>query len=174
MTVFYHFSLVQFLSYIQGDVANEVETEQIVHDSAVSSFHAGRFSSFVQMRGSVPGHWSQDLTKMVPKPTISCDLTDPFAETPGSFDKSFSNCAGYRLSFLFDVYSFSGAHFNELLKRYGSPIIILNLVKNREKKKHESTLSDELNGAVKYLNQFLPPEHNIQYISFDMARVNKG
>ncbi|XP_043270839.1 polyphosphoinositide phosphatase isoform X2 [Venturia canescens] len=132
-----------------GDVANEVETEQIVHDSAVSSFHAGRFSSFVQMRGSVPGHWSQDLTKMVPKPTISCDLTDPFAETPG-------------------------AHFNELLKRYGSPIIILNLVKNREKKKHESTLSDELNAAVKYLNQFLPPEHHIQYISFDMARVNKG
>lgn len=27
--------------------------------------------------------------------------------------------------------------------------------------------------AVKYLNQFLPPEHHIQYISFDMARMNK-
>jgi hypothetical protein len=61
-----------------------------------------------------------------------------------------------------------------LLKRYGSPIIILNLVKNRERKKHESTLSEEINMAVKYLNQFLPSEHNIQYISFDMARKNKG
>lgn len=59
------------------------------------------------------------------------------------------------------------------MKRYGSPIIILNLVKKREKKKHESTLSEELSMAVKYLNQFLPPEHHIQYISFDMARMSK-
>lgn len=66
-----------------------------------------------------------------------------------------------------------GAHFNQLLKRYGSPIIILNLVKKREKKKHESTLSEELSMAVKYLNQFLPFEHHIQYISFDMARMSK-
>ncbi|XP_029042944.2 polyphosphoinositide phosphatase isoform X1 [Osmia bicornis bicornis] len=131
-----------------GDVANEVETEQIVHDSGVSSLSKGRFSTFVQMRGSVPGHWSQDVSKMVPKPTITCDLADPYVET-------------------------AGAHFNQLLKRYGSPIIILNLVKKREKKKHESTLSEELSMAVKYLNQFLPPEHHIQYISFDMARMNK-
>ncbi|XP_066600542.1 polyphosphoinositide phosphatase [Prorops nasuta] len=131
-----------------GDVANEVETEQIVHDSGVSSLSKGRFSSFVQMRGSVPGHWSQDVSKMVPKPTITCDLADPYFET-------------------------AGAHFNQLFKRYGSPIIILNLVKKREKKKHESTLSEELSNAVKYLNQFLSPQHHIQYISFDMARMTK-
>ncbi|KYN11709.1 Polyphosphoinositide phosphatase [Trachymyrmex cornetzi] len=137
-----------FIGQSNGDVANEVETEQIVHDSGVSSLSKGRFSSFVQMRGSVPAHWSQDVSKMVPKPTITCDLSDPYVET-------------------------AGAHFNQLLKRYGSPIIILNLVKKREKKKHESTLSEELSMAVKYLNQFLPPEHHIQYISFDMARMSK-
>ncbi|XP_044594224.1 polyphosphoinositide phosphatase isoform X1 [Cotesia glomerata] len=132
-----------------GDVANEVETEQIVYDSAVSSLHSGRFTSFVQMRGSVPGNWSQDISKMVPKPTISCDLADPF-------------------------YEIAGAHFNQLLQRYGTPTIILSLVKKREKKKHESTLSDELTSAVKYLNQFLAPENQLQYVSFDMARMNKG
>ena len=68
---------------MKGDVANEVETEQIVHDSGVSSLSKGRFSSFVQMRGSVPGHWSQDVSKMVPKPTITCDLADPYVETAG-------------------------------------------------------------------------------------------
>jgi hypothetical protein len=47
-------------------------------------------------------------------------------------------------------------------------------VKKREKKKHESMLSEEFSTAVKYLNQFLPPNHHIQYISFDMARMNKG
>lgn len=67
-----------------------------------------------------------------------------------------------------------GAHFNKLLQRYGSPIIILNLVKEREKKKHESMLSGEYLSAITYLNQFLPPDHHIQYVHFDMARMNKG
>ncbi|RZB38789.1 polyphosphoinositide phosphatase, partial [Asbolus verrucosus] len=133
----------------QGDVANEVETEQMVHDSGVSSFNQSHFTSFVQMRGSIPGHWRQDMGKMVAKPAITMDLYDPYAET-------------------------AGAHFNELLKRYGAPIVILNLVKQRERKKQERLLSDELSSAIKYLNQFLPPEYQIIYKTFDMARKNKG
>lgn len=108
-----------------------------------------RFSSFVQMRGSIPSYWSQDISKMVPKPAISIDLSDPYAEIPAK-------------------------HFNNLMRRYGSPIMILNLVKKREKKKHESLLTDVISNAVKYLNQFLPPEHAIQYFHLDMARMNKG
>ncbi|XP_073975881.1 polyphosphoinositide phosphatase FIG4 [Rhodnius prolixus] len=133
-----------------GDVANEVETEQLVEDMGVSSWPTcPRISSFVQMRGSVPGHWSQDTTKIVPKPTISYDIADPFAETPGR-------------------------HFKQLFDRYGAPIIVLNLVKQREKKKHESTLSEQFSSDIKYLNQFLPPNKAIQYVTFDMARKNKG
>lgn len=89
------------------------------------------------------------MGKMVAKPAITIDFYDPFAET-------------------------SGAHFNELLKRYGAPVIILNLVKQRERKKQEKILSDELSSAIKYLNQFLPVEHQIIYKTFDMARKNKG
>lgn len=89
------------------------------------------------------------MGKMVAKPAITIDFYDPFAET-------------------------SGAHFNELLKRYGAPVIILNLVKQRERKKQEKIVSDELSSAVKYLNQFLPNEHQIIYKTFDMARKNKG
>lgn len=125
-----------------GDVANEVETEQIVVDG-------NRFCSFVQMRGSVPSHWSQDISKMVPKPPISLDLPDPFCET-------------------------SGKHFDRLLYHYGSPIIILNLVKKREKRKHESLLSEEMLSNVKYLNQFLSPQLKIKYFHFDMARKSRG
>lgn len=132
-----------------GDVANEVETEQMVHDSGVSSFTQSHYTSFVQMRGSIPGHWKQEMGKMVAKPAITIDFYDPFAET-------------------------AGAHFNELLKRYGAPIVILNLVKQRERKKQEGLLSDELSSAVKYLNQFLPVEYQIVYKTFDMARKNKG
>lgn len=60
-----------------------------------------------------------------------------------------------------------------MYKRYGSPTVIINLVKKREKKVHESQLSDHLVSAVKYLNKFLPPSNHIQYTHFDMARMNK-
>ena len=39
-----------FLSKKQGDVANEVETEQIVVDSSISSFTKSNATSFVQVR----------------------------------------------------------------------------------------------------------------------------
>lgn len=42
------FSSVTFVTF-QGDVANEVETEQLVYDAHVSSVHLGRFTSFVQV-----------------------------------------------------------------------------------------------------------------------------
>lgn len=95
-----------------GDVANAVETEQIVSDGR-------RLSSFVQFRGSVPARWSQDISKMVPKPPISLDIPDPYAET-------------------------AGKHFEKLLFHHGSPVIVLNLVKKREKRKYESILPEEI------------------------------
>ncbi|KAK9870183.1 hypothetical protein WA026_006270 [Henosepilachna vigintioctopunctata] len=136
-------------SNFQGDVANEVETEQMVHDSGVSSLLDGHFTSFVQMRGSIPGHWKQDMGKMVAKPAITLDLQDPYAET-------------------------AAMHFNELFKRYGAPIVVLNLVKQRERKFQERLLSNLLSNSIKYLNQFLLMENQIIYKTFDMARKNKG
>ena len=132
-----------------GDVANEVETEQIVFDSTVSSFKNGRFTSFVQLRGSVPSHWSQDVSKMVPKPLITLDIADPIFRTPG-------------------------IHFNDLHKRYGSPICVLNLVKIREKRPHETVLSNEFIESIKYLNMFIPKAHAIKHIPFDMACFNRS
>uniref|UniRef100_A0A8D3DCV8 SAC domain-containing protein n=1 Tax=Scophthalmus maximus TaxID=52904 RepID=A0A8D3DCV8_SCOMX len=133
----------------EGDVANEVETEQIVHDASVMSFTAGSYSSYVQVRGSVPLYWSQDISTMMPKPPIRLDQADPYAHI-------------------------AALHFDQMLQRFGSPIIILNLVKKREKRKHEKILSEELYPAVINLNQFLPPEHCIEYIAWDMARYTKS
>ncbi|XP_026856708.1 polyphosphoinositide phosphatase [Electrophorus electricus] len=133
----------------EGDVANEVETEQIIHDASVMSFMAGSYSSYVQVRGSVPLYWSQDISTMMPKPPIRLDQADPYAHV-------------------------AALHFDQMLQRFGSPIIILNLVKKREKRKHEKILSEELYPAITNLNQFLPPEHCIDYIAWDMARYTKS
>lgn len=60
-----------FFNFFKGDVANEVETEQIVYDASLTSFQRGRYTSYLQCRGSVPGLWSQDISSMVPKPPIT-------------------------------------------------------------------------------------------------------
>ncbi|XP_016095765.1 polyphosphoinositide phosphatase [Sinocyclocheilus grahami] len=44
----------------------------------------------------------------------------------------------------------------------------------REKRKHEKILSEEFYPAITNLNQFLPPEHGIEYIAWDMARYTKS
>jgi len=133
----------------QGDVANEVETEQIVNLAEVQDWNRGSFTSFVQMRGSIPLSWSQDVRQIVPKPPIGIDDVDPFCKV-------------------------SGEHFNKMLKRFGSPIIIFNLIKKKERRVHESMLGIEFEKALKYLNQFLPTEHRLEYIHFDMARVSRS
>ncbi|XP_014670628.1 PREDICTED: polyphosphoinositide phosphatase-like isoform X2 [Priapulus caudatus] len=132
-----------------GEVANDVETEQILHDASVQSFHDGHFTSYTQLRGSIPAFWSQDITNMVPKPPITLDLVDPYLSS-------------------------AGKHFNSLLKRYGSPVIVFNLVKKKEKRRHESILQQEIVSTLSYLNQFLPSQHSLQYVGFDMARVSKS
>ena len=50
-----------------GKVANDVEVEQIIHEEGCGE---GNFSSYVQVRGSIPTYWSQDLTMTMPKPPI--------------------------------------------------------------------------------------------------------
>ena len=68
------------------------------------------------MRGSVPAFWHQDTSTMVPKPPIVISRSDPY-------------------------YSTAALHFNSLMSQYGSPIYILNLVKN---KVHSYSISIQL------------------------------
>ncbi|RKO96717.1 hypothetical protein CXG81DRAFT_9606, partial [Caulochytrium protostelioides] len=141
----------------EGYVANDVETEQIVADATTSALfnphhrECGRSpaTSFVQHRGSIPLYWSQENTNLAPKPPIQLDVVDPF-------------CAAAAL------------HFDHLLHRYGGPIIILNLIKRKEKIKRESLLMDEFAATVSYLNQHLPPKNQMRYIAWDMARASKS
>ncbi|XP_018655511.1 suppressor of actin (sac)-related [Schistosoma mansoni] len=127
-----HFAGRRFLKRgvnLVGDVANEVETEQIVHDSSYSFLRHGRVSSYVQMRGSVPLFWSQESSKVVVgRPPLEILRDDPFYES-------------------------MGLHFASLLKRHGSPVIVLNLMKKREKRQFETTLSDRFERGITYLSQ---------------------
>ncbi|KAI5212126.1 hypothetical protein AUEXF2481DRAFT_34459 [Aureobasidium subglaciale EXF-2481] len=139
-----------------GFVANDVETEQIVSEMLTTSFHAPgpkmfsnpNYTSYVHHRGSIPLYWTQDNSGVSPKPDIDVNMTDPF-------------------------YQPAAMHFDNLFKRYGCPIYVLNLIKSRERTARESKLLTEFQNALAYLNQFLPDSKKIQYKAFDMSRAAK-
>lgn len=154
----HHFAGARFLKRgvnDRGNVANEVETEQIVSDMLTTSFHDPkygffgnpRYTSFVQHRGSIPLYWTQDLNRL-PKPPIEINLSDPF-------------------------YQSSAIHFNNLFQRYGLPVVILNLIKTKEKQPRELKLNNSFENCIKYLNQFLPCDKKLRYHSFDMSKHSK-
>ncbi|GJJ09043.1 hypothetical protein Clacol_003265 [Clathrus columnatus] len=85
---------------------------------------------------------------MNPKPPIEITVVDPF-------------------------YTAAALHFDSLLKRYGAPVMILNLIKSREPQPRESKLLHEYGHCVSYLNQFLPDGKKMIYIAWDMSRAYK-
>jgi hypothetical protein len=74
---------------VNGDVANDVETEQIVWDTNGSlDMLVGKFTGYVQRRGSVPLRWSQapqqrPAVVMAKPPPIHIDFADPYAACVG-------------------------------------------------------------------------------------------
>ncbi|KAJ1675872.1 phosphatidylinositol-3,5-bisphosphate 5-phosphatase [Spiromyces aspiralis] len=137
----------------EGYVANEVETEQIVNTIGVgvgagSDFRS--YTSFVQHRGSIPLNWSQDTSTMAPKPPIELTVRDPYY------------VQAYR-------------HFVQLIERYGGPIIVLNLIKTKERYKRESLLGEEFSECIRHINQYLGSgKRKIRYIGWDMSKAKKN
>ncbi|XP_057973456.1 phosphatidylinositol-3-phosphatase SAC1 isoform X2 [Malania oleifera] len=132
----------------RGRVANDVETEQIVLNEE-AGLCKGRMSSVVQMRGSIPLFWSQEASRFSPKPDIILQRYDP-------------------------TYQSTKLHFEDLAKRYGNPIIVLNLIKTVEKRPREMMLRREFANAVGYLNQILSEENHLKFIHWDFHKFAKS
>ncbi|KAN0140820.1 SacI homology domain containing protein [Lactarius tabidus] len=147
----------------EGNVANEVETEQIVSEALTTPFYYPqpryssdeaprrpnpRYTSYVQYRGSIPIYWMQEQNNMTPRPPIEISVVDPF-------------------------FTAAARHFDDLFARYGAPIMILNLIKKREPQPRESKLLEEYTHCVNFLNQFLPEGKKMVYHAWDMSRAYK-
>eukprot|EP01026_Neomeris_dumetosa_P025902 TRINITY_DN21231_c0_g1_i2.p1 TRINITY_DN21231_c0_g1~~TRINITY_DN21231_c0_g1_i2.p1 ORF type:complete len:842 (-),score=65.31 TRINITY_DN21231_c0_g1_i2:676-3201(-) len=112
-----------------GRVANFVETEQVVVvNQKQNDEEAPRISSMVQIRGSVPLFWTQKASTFQPRPEI-------------------------RLRQIHETqYQTTLKHFNRLEKEYGKPIVVLNLLRQKERNPRESILRDEFTEAVSFIN----------------------
>ncbi|WCJ39343.1 Phosphoinositide phosphatase family protein [Euphorbia peplus] len=131
----------------KGRVANDVETEQIVFEDVPDEYPV-QISSVVQHRGSIPLFWSQETSRLNIKPDIMLSRKD-------------QNYEATRL------------HFENLVKRYGNPIIILNLIKTHEKKPRESILRAEFAHAIRHINKGLSEENRLRFLHWDLNRQSR-
>lgn len=120
-----------------------------LHAPGPKLYASPNYTSYVQHRGSIPLHWTQDNTGVTPKPPIELNFIDPF-------------------------YSAAALHFDNLFERYGAPVYVLNLVKAKERTPRESKLLLEFTDAINYLNQFLPADKKIIHKPWDMSRASKS
>ncbi|KAL2539056.1 Phosphoinositide phosphatase SAC2 [Abeliophyllum distichum] len=132
----------------KGRVANDVETEQIVLED-VPEGSPIQISSVVQNRGSIPLFWSQETSRLNIKPDITLSQKD-------------------------DKYEATKLHFENLVKRYGNPIIILNLIKTREKKPRESILRAEFANAIEFINKDLTGENRLKFLHWDLNKYSRN
>jgi len=51
------------------------------------------------------------------------------------------------------VYKATRMHFQDLMERYGGPIVVLDLVKQSEKREREVIVGNEYRHAIEYLNR---------------------
>lgn len=130
----------------RGKVANDVEHEQIIHDETPGA--DGVFSSYLQVRGSIPTYWTQESSVTMPKPPIVLNRVDP-------------------------TYHATQLHFEDLIERYGCPIVVVDLVKQSEKREREVIIGNEYRHAIDYLNQSIDDEHKIRYCALDYSHISK-
>ncbi|CAD7923797.1 unnamed protein product, partial [Amoebophrya sp. A120] len=103
-----------------GHCGNEVESEQILCHPGIRSI-----LSFVQLRASVPLFWGQESTAMAFKPPIVYPKED------------------------IDLQA-TRRHLGDLLSRYGSPLVVLNLMRNSAGT-DEQTLSAKMKTCLEKL-----------------------
>ncbi|KAK4373821.1 hypothetical protein RND71_004498 [Anisodus tanguticus] len=128
----------------KGRVANDVETEQIVFEDVPEGSPVG-VSAVVQNRGSIPLFWSQETSRLNIKPDIILSRKD----------------------FKFEA---AKLHFEDLVQRYGNPIIILNLIKTQEKRPRETILRAEFANAIEFINKDLPKDDRLRFFHFDINK----
>lgn len=121
-----------------GNVSNFVETEQIVS-------HGDSYSSYVQIRGSIPLLWKQEANiKYKPKPTLkNVDSGGKAGLSQMSFEK----------------------HFDSLFEQYGS-VTAISLIDN---KGSEASLCEAFKEAVELMSN--PKLH---FVPWDFHSKTKG
>ena len=132
----------------RGHAANDVETEQLLHDRSSGDAREGQFVSYVTMRASIPVHWTQESNPIIAQPAIVMQKLDPLHRS-------------------------TRLHLQDVWRRYGSPVVLLNLVKQSEQRKREVIIGTAYGEAVEFINQWIAEPHRLDYLAWDFKKVAK-
>lgn len=133
--------------YLKRGINEQGHVANEVEVEQIVEADPGGLSSFVQVRGSIPAFWSQETSATVPKPPI----------------KRYKHDASL---------SAARMHFRNLFARYGDRVVVLNLVRQFERRPRESLLGDEYFDTVQALNLGL--DLKIVYEALDFKRASKA
>ena len=101
------------------------------------------------MRASIPVHWTQESNPIIAQPAIVIQKVDP-------------------------LHLSTRTHIQDLWRRYGSPLLALNLTKQHERRKRECIIGTAFGESIQFINQFLPAQHAIDYLAWDFKKVSKS
>ncbi|CAI0473105.1 unnamed protein product [Linum tenue] len=96
-----------------------------------------------------------------------------FEDSPEGHSVQISSVVQNRVSKKDKAYEATRLHFENLAKRYGNPIIILNLIKTHETKPRESILRAEFASAIRFLNMSLPKENRLRFLHWDLNKHSR-
>ncbi|CDZ98337.1 Putative phosphoinositide phosphatase [Phaffia rhodozyma] len=165
-----------------GDVANEVETEQIVSEPTTTPFHCPtpRFSNLSPQSVAIDSRIGNDTAPSIPLKHSNPNYTS-YVQYRGSIPLLWSQDTSgsqfrppIEINVVDPYFSAAARHFNQLLKTYGGRVIIVNLIKAKEAVPREMKLLAEFTQCIEYLNQFLPEDAKMIHIPFDMSRASKN
>lgn len=132
---------------VHGKVANDCEVEQIVQLDEGSQ---ASFCSCTQMRGSIPTYWYQETSVTMPKPPILLNRRDP-------------------------LYLATEEHFADLIRRYSSPIMVLDLIKQYERRPRESIVGREFKESIEEINSNIDAlQDRLRYFALDYSKITKS
>ncbi|RZR89552.1 hypothetical protein BHM03_00017305 [Ensete ventricosum] len=121
--------------------------------------------------GTICGHTIYTVSKseMVPLPTSAVQSSFAYSkdENRSSVILLLHTLSVHKKDRNFEA---TRLHFRNLVKRYGNPIIILNLIKSREKKPRESLLRAEFANAIDFINKDLPEEKRLKFLHWDIQK----
>jgi phosphatidylinositol 3,5-bisphosphate 5-phosphatase len=105
-------------------------------------------AQLVVLAGSIPTYWTQESSVTMPKPPIELNRVDL-------------------------TYHATQLHFGDLFRRYSSPVLVLDLVKQSEKREREVRVGNEFRHAIDYCNRTIDDLHKIRYCALDYSHISK-
>lgn len=71
------------------------------------------------------------------------------------------------------TYSATRLHFADLFRRYSSPILVADLVKQSEKRAREVRVGNEYRAAVDFINSSIDDKNKIRYCALDYSHITR-